>query len=143
MSVASPSRSTSGRPDIGAPDTYDDTGAFSGRVRVAVPRMGVGEQFATTLALVLHELATNSLKYGALSLDAGMLDISGSTGEDAIKIVWTERGGPIVESGRAEGYGSKLRKRLVTGQLGGTITTDWSQEGIIVILKVSSQRLAN
>ena len=41
-------------------------GAFSGRVRVSVPRMGVGEQAATTLALVVHELATNSLKYGAL-----------------------------------------------------------------------------
>ena len=45
---------------------YDDTTAFSGRVRVSVPRMGVGEQAATTLALVVHELATNSLKYGAL-----------------------------------------------------------------------------
>jgi two-component sensor histidine kinase len=44
---------------------YDDMGAFSGRVRVSVPRMGVGEQAATTLALVVHELATNSLKYGA------------------------------------------------------------------------------
>jgi two-component sensor histidine kinase len=41
---------------------YDDMGAFSGRVRVSVPRMGVGEQAATTLALVVHELATNSLK---------------------------------------------------------------------------------
>src|SRR4051794_14007269 len=39
---------------------YDDLGAFSGRVRVAVPRMGVGEKSATTLALVVHELATNS-----------------------------------------------------------------------------------
>jgi two-component sensor histidine kinase len=43
---------------------YDASGAFSGRV--AVPRMGIGEQSATTLALVIHELATNSLKYGAL-----------------------------------------------------------------------------
>lgn len=40
---------------------YDDSGAFSGRIRVAVPRMGVGERSATTLALVVHELATNSL----------------------------------------------------------------------------------
>ena len=48
---------------------YDDMGAFSGRIRISVPRMGVGEKAATTLALVLHELATNSLKYGALSSD--------------------------------------------------------------------------
>ncbi len=50
---------------------YDDAGAFSGRVRVAVPRMGIGEQSATSLALVIHELATNSLKYGALSVTSG------------------------------------------------------------------------
>jgi two-component sensor histidine kinase len=44
---------------------YDDMGAFKGRVRVAVERMGVGEGAAAGLALVIHELATNSLKYGA------------------------------------------------------------------------------
>ncbi|MDO9588156.1 MAG: HWE histidine kinase domain-containing protein, partial [Brevundimonas sp.] len=44
---------------------YDDLGAFSGRIRVSVPRMGVGEQAANALALIVHELATNSLKYGA------------------------------------------------------------------------------
>jgi two-component sensor histidine kinase len=55
---------------------YDDLGAFSGRIRVAVERMGVGETAATSLALVIHELATNSLKYGALSSAAGTLDVS-------------------------------------------------------------------
>jgi two-component sensor histidine kinase len=47
---------------------YDDTAAFSGRIRVAVPRMGVGERTATTLAMVIHELATNAVKHGALSM---------------------------------------------------------------------------
>jgi two-component sensor histidine kinase len=54
---------------------YDDVRAFSGRVRVAVPRVGVGEVAATTLALIIHELATNSVKYGALSVGAGLLDL--------------------------------------------------------------------
>ena len=45
---------------------YDDLGAFSGRIRVSVPRMGVGEASASTLAMVMHELATNSLKYGLI-----------------------------------------------------------------------------
>ena len=44
---------------------YDDLGAFSGRIRVAVERMGVGESSATAVALINHELATNSMKYGA------------------------------------------------------------------------------
>ena len=73
---------------------YDDMGAFSGRVRVAVPRMGVGEQAATTLALVVHELATNSLKYGALSSPSGALDISCAPHDTEVVVVWTERGGP-------------------------------------------------
>src|SRR6476469_5717112 len=58
---------------------YDDQGAFAGRIRVAVPRMGVGERTATTLAMVIHELATNSVKHGALSAAAGILDVSSTT----------------------------------------------------------------
>lgn len=122
---------------------YDETGAFSGRVRVAVPRMGIGEQSATTLALVIHELATNSLKYGALSVDAGLLDISGVTSEDEVRVVWTERGGPSVEFPLGEGYGSKLLNRSVSGQLGGSIHKDWSEEGLIVTLTMNAQRLAS
>src|SRR4051812_31138900 len=61
---------------------YDDLGAFSGRIRVSVPRMGVGEAAATTLALVIHELATNSLKYGALSSATGTLDVTCSARGD-------------------------------------------------------------
>jgi two-component sensor histidine kinase len=88
---------------------YDEVGAFAGRIRVAVPRMGGGEKEATSLALVVHERATNSLKYGALSCDAGLLDISGTKVEDNVEIVWTEQGGPAVTPPSAGGgYGSKL-----------------------------------
>lgn len=122
---------------------YDDTGAFSGRIRVAVPRMGIGEQAATTLALVIHELATNSLKYGALSVETGTLDISGSLDRDSVSLAWTERGGPSVEPPEDHGYGSRLLVRSVTGQLGGSISTDWSNEGILVALSLSAAALAN
>ena len=101
---------------------YEDMGAFSGRIRVAVPRMGVGEVAATTLALIIHELATNSLKYGALSAEAGTLDVSGSLDEQDVRIVWIERGGPHVEPPNgADGYGSRLVVRSISGQLGGAI----------------------
>lgn len=121
---------------------YDDTGAFSGRVRVAVPRMGIGEQSATTLALVIHELATNSLKYGALSSESGILDISGTSTDEEVHMVWTERGGPSVSSKGEEGYGSKLLNRSITGQLGGSIATDWSDDGIIVTVTMNAEKLA-
>jgi two-component sensor histidine kinase len=121
---------------------YDDMGAFSGRVRVAVPRMGVGEQAATTLALVVHELATNSLKYGALSSPTGTLDISCAPHESEVVVVWTERGGPPVAAPAGEGgYGSKLLNRGMTVQLGGSITCDWSAEGVIVSLVMTKDRL--
>jgi two-component sensor histidine kinase len=120
---------------------YDDSAAFSGRIRVAVPRMGIGEQAATTLALVIHELATNSFKYGALSATSGTLDISGMSSDRNVCITWTERGGPTVSPG-SDGYGSKLLNRSVTGQLGGTLNTDWSSEGVIVTLNLDSEKLS-
>jgi two-component sensor histidine kinase len=121
---------------------YDDTGAFSGRIRIAVPRMGVGENSATTLALVIHELATNSLKYGALSLEAGMLDVSGRTSDGYVHLVWTERGGPPADRPVNEGYGSKLLNRSVAGQLGGSIATDWADDGIVVTVSMRASHLA-
>ncbi|MFN7023418.1 MAG: hypothetical protein ACK4QP_02610 [Pseudorhizobium sp.] len=75
---------------------YDSTVAFSGRIRVAVPRMGVGENAATGLALVIHELATNSFKYGSLSTPEGTLDISGTVVGEEVEIGWSEQGGPEV-----------------------------------------------
>jgi two-component sensor histidine kinase len=122
---------------------YDDLGAFSGRVRVSVPRMGVGEQAATTLALVVHELATNSLKYGALSSPTGTLDISCDHHDTKVVVVWTERGGPPVSAPTDDGgYGSQLLNRSMTVQLGGSISCDWCAEGIIVTLDMTKDRLA-
>ncbi|MGI4798756.1 MAG: sensor histidine kinase [Janthinobacterium lividum] len=126
--------------DLLAP--YDDLGAFSGRIRVSVPRMGVGETAATTLALVIHELATNSLKYGALSAESGMLDVSCESPEQELVVVWTERGGPLVTAptGRS-GYGSELVARSMSGQLGGSITRDWDKEGAIITLRMNRDML--
>ncbi|WP_298174992.1 HWE histidine kinase domain-containing protein [Novosphingobium sp.] len=122
---------------------YDETGAFKGRIRVAVERMGVGEDAATGLALIIHELATNSMKYGALSTPVGTLDVSSTTDEDAIVLTWTEHGGPLVEAPDGPGgFGSKLVRRSISGQLGGTIHYDWAEAGLIVTLRMSRARLA-
>lgn len=122
---------------------YDDLGAFSGRIRVSVPRMRVGEAATTIIALIVHELATNSLKYGALSVDTGTLDVSCSAHDEAVTVVWTESGGPKVTSPTSMGgYGSTLVERSVTGHLRGSIDYDWADDGVVITLKVDPVRLA-
>jgi two-component sensor histidine kinase len=122
---------------------YDETAAFSGRIRVAVPRMGVGERTATTLAMVVHELATNSVKYGALSCAEGFLDVSSRSDGDNIDLIWAETGGPlIVEHPELTGFGSRLVARSVANQLGGELTYDWQESGLVVTVRMRQDRLA-
>jgi two-component sensor histidine kinase len=122
---------------------YDDMGSFTGRVRVSVPKMGVGETSATTLAMVIHELATNSLKYGALSAASGMIEVSCTAHQaDELIVVWTETGGPPVpESAALAGFGSGLITRGMSGSLGGSIDFDWSKAGLIATLRMKKDRL--
>ena len=121
---------------------YDETAAFSGRIRVAVARMGVGEHAATALAMITHELATNSVKYGALSCATGFLDVSSKIDGDQISLIWAETGGPaITEPPVLAGYGSRLIARSVSGQLGGQLDYDWQESGLVVTLKMSQKRL--
>lgn len=123
---------------------YDDEGAFAGRIRVAVPRMGVGSDTATALALVVHELATNSVKYGALSAEAGTLDVSGTMVNEDVQVNWTEHGGPDVSSPRdLGGYGSNLVRRTMEDQLGGSVSYEWSKSGAVVTMLMSGERLSN
>lgn len=121
---------------------HDEDGVFEGRIRIAVPRVGVGEQSATTLALVFHELATNSLKYGALSGASGSLDLSCDEEGDVLTLKWVERGGRRIPMAPARsGFGSKLVERSVSHHLGGTIHSEWLEEGAIVTLRMSRSRL--
>ena len=121
---------------------YDDTGAIGGRIHVSVPGIMVGEASITTLALVVHELATNSLKYGALSAASGTLSVNGVAHDGEVTVVWTERGGPPVAVARGQdGFGSKLVKQSIVGQLGGSITFEWLSDGVIVTIRVRQARL--
>ena len=112
------------------------------RVRIAVPDLLVGESATTGLALVVHELATNCIKYGALSTRTGVVEISCAEESDQLEIVWKETGGPSIDAapGRA-GYGSQLVSRTVNDQLGGALSVDWRAEGVVVTLRLSKARL--
>lgn len=122
---------------------YDDAGAFSGRIRVAVPRMGVGERAATTLAMILHELATNSVKYGCLSAEAGMLNVSSRSDEDNIVIVWAESGGPDAGgSPSRQGFGTNYVAQTISRQFRGAIEYDWQRSGLVATLRMRHDLLA-
>lgn len=114
---------------------YDDLGAFSGRVRVAVPRMGVGEHGATILAMVVHELATNSVKHGALSSAHGMLDITGLIRHEKLELTWAETGGPNVkEPPVLNGFGSKMLVNIIETELKGSISYSWRESGLVATI---------
>lgn len=122
---------------------YDDTAAFSGRIRVAVPRMGVGYEAATTLAMVIHELATNAVKHGALSTHAGSLDITSKADETDLYLIWSENGGPeLSEPPKMDGYGSQLLDRSVSSRFRGHLDYDWQPTGLVATLRMRKDRLA-
>jgi two-component sensor histidine kinase len=112
------------------------------RIRITVPDLLIGEASTTTLALVVHELATNSIKYGALSSPTGVVEVSCLEESGDVVFVWKETGGPpIVTPVNQTGFGSKLVTQSVSGQLGGSIEAEWPSEGAVVTLRAKKSRL--
>jgi len=80
-----------------------------------------------SIALLLHEIATNAAKYGALSSPNGRVDVHWSVEKDELLLAWRERGGPPLGGlPDTEGFGSLLARLTVTGQLAGKISRDWN-----------------
>ena len=123
---------------------YDDKGPSSGRLRISTPKVAVGETAATALALVVHELATNSLKFGALSVKSGILDVSCSTHDGEIAIIWAERGGPsvVAPNKKPTGFGGRMATETMSRHLGGSISFDWSKEGLVATLRAKMDIVA-
>lgn len=121
---------------------YANTHSETERVHISTPQLLVGEKSATTLALVVHELATNSIKYGALSNTGGVLDIKCSVTDGEVKVVWTETGGPTTSNPFGQsGFGTKLVVNSLSDQLGGTISASWPPTGVVITLRMSEARL--
>jgi PAS domain S-box-containing protein len=91
---------------------------------------------AQTLALALHELVTNSAKYGALSTLSGRLTIKWEIHADVLQMVWEERDGPLVEKPASRGFGTRSVIASIESQLGGQAEFDWRSEGLICRLSV-------
>lgn len=113
------------------------------RVAIEGPSVRVGSNTTTSLALVLHELATNAAKYGSLSVSDGHLSIQWSLHGDTVDLIWKESGGPAVKAApEFEGFGTQLSQRSIAGQLGGTLEREWRTEGLRVHMTLPLNRLA-
>ena len=110
-------------------------GEDAARVVLEGPALTLRPSVAVALVLVLHELATNAVKYGALSNHAGRIAVRWSMAPDdkgdfALKVEWTEQGGPAVSPPTREGFGSRLITTSIRQQLGGEVTMDFAASGL-------------
>jgi two-component system CheB/CheR fusion protein len=118
--------------------------ATQGRAAVTVngPEVPVTGKVAAGMALLLHEMATNAAKYGALSSESGHVEVSWCVAKNELILTWRERGGPPL-SGQPEkeGFGSLLARLTVAGRLEGKISHEWAHEGLTVRLSAPLERL--
>ena len=106
------------------------------RIDLANNKIVLGAQDAQTVVLVLHELATNAIKHGALSKDTGRVALTfeakppSDTAGATLLMAWTENGGPPVSAPSTRGFGIRLIERLTKRQSSGETVLDWRVEGL-------------
>jgi CHASE1-domain containing sensor protein/two-component sensor histidine kinase len=109
-------------------------GATAGRLSVEGPPLRVAPKAALAIAMALHELATNAIKYGALSNDAGQVELRWEpVGDDRLRLTWCERGGPPVTPPSRQGFGGRLIERGLAHDLGGSVRIDYDPAGVICV----------
>ena len=114
------------------------------RLEIVGPEITVGETAATNIALVVHELATNAAKYGALSVPGGHVRISWTVAKGRLAFSWEEKDGPVITAPpEREGFGSILIRKSVNGGLRGDLIFHWNTDGLVVLVSVETERLEN
>jgi two-component sensor histidine kinase/CheY-like chemotaxis protein len=117
----------------------EELAAYSvgGQIASSGPELQLQPATAQTLALALHELVTNSAKYGALSMLSGRISLKWQIeAEDLLMLAWEEMGGPLVQKPTSRGFGTRSVIASVESQLGGQADFDWRPEGLICRLSV-------
>jgi two-component sensor histidine kinase len=111
--------------------THELTPYSGDRVRVDGSAVMLEPSTAQTIAISLHELATNAAKYGSLSAAGGHVEIAWSfTAEGGLRLRWIESGGPIVVTPpRHRGFGTRIIENMI-GQLRGEVRFDWRDKGL-------------
>lgn len=111
------------------------------RADIIGPELVLQPQLAQTIAMVLHELTTNAVKYGALSVPSGRLRVEWSRGDGHLMIRWSEADGPPVKPPQRQGFGTRVVNRVVQ-DLKGKLLFDWNPEGIACEIVVPIDQIA-
>jgi two-component sensor histidine kinase len=119
-----------------AVDIQDVTGRcgeqLDGRVVSRGPSLLLPPEAALALCMILHELQTNSLKYGSLSAPDGRVEVNWDEDDEVIAFQWIESGGPPVTAVVRKGFGTRLIDRLVRSELNGEVERDFRTSGLVV-----------
>lgn len=115
---------------------YDPAGD---RITVEGENRRIDPALVSTIGLALHELATNAIKYGALSTDRGTVTLGWtSDAAGALNVVWHEAGGPPVNPPNSIGSGMNIIETLLT-TIGGTLSQDWAPEGLTARIVIPNE----
>ena len=126
-------------------DLFKPYGDHRGRPRIVLSGDDAvfDDQAATSVALLFHELATNAAKYGALSVEPGMVTLDTRRSGDRFILTWTETGGPEINGPPTEaGFGTSLATLSVEAQLGGRLERAWRPQGLQVIADLPATALS-
>jgi two-component sensor histidine kinase len=111
------------------------------RVRMFGPQVPLSPRLAVVLSMIVHEIATNAAKYGALSNDTGTValdwEIIADNAGPKLRMIWAEAGGPHVTAPVQRGFGSRLIERSARDQLGGEATVDFLPRGVVYTVACS------
>lgn len=108
----------------------------AGRVRVEGDEVDIAPETSGTLGLALHELATNAVKHGALSVVSGSVHLSWRVDADRMRLTWDESGGPPVSTPAHRGFGSVLIEQSIPYELGGSVALDFARTGVRCTMEV-------
>ncbi len=125
-----------------AADLVTPRGANRQRVLLAGPPVRLPPRHAVAVAMVLHELSTNAIKYGALSNEDGRIDLQWRVDGEQLVIDWTEQAGPPVTPPTRRGFGSVMIERTL-GDLDGTVARDFPPSGATCRLVLALPALAS
>jgi PAS domain S-box-containing protein len=117
-----------------AADALHTRGPSGERVSLSGPRILLPPREALAMAMALHELYTNAVKYGALSNDTGRIAVEWSRSEDPearLELVWREHGGPPVSPPKRRGFGSLLLDRTLAHDLDGKVAMEFKPQGLV------------